>query len=170
MTGDDIVSVKTETAEEREPGVAIQRRISPRLLGMAVVAGVLVTLGIGALADTLAIAPLHPPTQTSHAQQAGLYSIALVVNPAPLTSGAETAFTLRVIDVSGKAVGDARVTCDYTMPAMPMPTMLVAASERGAGVYTCRETLTDPGAWALTVTLTPHGGAAVHTTFALQAR
>ncbi len=171
VTGDDIVSPNPETTEvEREPGIATRRRFSPRLLGLAVVTGILVTLGIGALADALAVAPLRPPTRGSDAQQAGLYTVALAVNPAPLTSGAQTTFTLRVSDVSGKAVSAARITCDYTMPAMPMPTMLVAASESGAGVYTCRETLTDPGAWALTVTLAPPGDAAVHTTFALQAR
>ncbi len=153
-----------------EADAAARRRVSPRLRGLAVTLGILAVLGIGALADGLAVAPLRPPTQAGATQQAGLYTLALAVSPEPLTAGAETAFTLRVTDVSGATVSGGRVTCDYTMPAMPMPTMIVTASDEGAGVYTCRETLTDPGAWTLAVTLTPLGGAPVHTAFTLQAR
>jgi hypothetical protein len=147
-----------------------RRRVSPRLLALAVVVAVLAVLGVGALADTLAVAPLRPPTQTGATQQAGLYTLSLAVNPEPLTASAETTFTLRITDVAGAPVSGARVACDYTMPAMPMPTMHVTATADAAGAYICRETLTDAGAWALTITLTPPGGAPVHTTFPLQAR
>jgi len=149
---------------------SIRRRVSPRLLGLIVVIVTLAVLGVGALADTLAVAPLRPPTRAGGAQQAGLYTLALTINSEPLTAGAETDFLLRVTDVSGAPVSGAAITCDFTMPAMPMPTMLVTATSNGAGTYTCREALTDPGAWALTVTLTPPGSAPVHTKFTLQAR
>ncbi len=162
------MSVSPETSEQ--VGVSARRRVSPRVLGLVVVVGILAVLGIGALADTLAVAPLRPPTQAGVTQQAGLNTLTLSVSPEPLTAGAETAFTLRVTDVSGAAVRGAHIVCDFAMPAMPMPTMLVTASEGGAGAYTCQEALTDPGAWALTVTLTPRNGAPVHTTFTIQAR
>jgi hypothetical protein len=147
-----------------------QGRVSPRLLALAVVVTALAVLGVGALADTLAVAPLRPPTQADATQQAGLYTLSLAVNPEPLTARAETTFTLRITDVAGAPVRGARVACDYTMPAMPMPTMHVTATSDAAGAYICHETLTDSGAWALTITLTPPDGAPVHTTFPLQAR
>lgn len=162
------MSVSPGTSEQTY--APARRRVSPRMLGLVVVVGILAVLGLGALADTLAIAPLRPPTQAGYSQQAGLYTLALSLSPEPLTAGAETAFTLRVTDVTGAAVRGAHIVCDFTMPAMPMPSMLVAASEEGAGVYTCREALTDPGAWALTATLTPLSDTSVHTTFTLQAR
>lgn len=163
------MSVTPETTSETPSPT--RRRGSPRVLGLAVVIGILAVLGVGALADTLAVAPLRPPTQAGATQQAGLYTLTLTVSPEPLTAGAETTFTVRVTDTAGAPVSGARVTCDYTMPAMAMPTMLAPATAGGeAGSYTCHEALTDPGAWALTITLTPPGGAPVHTTFPLQAR
>lgn len=166
------MGVRPEAANVTEQSVSIQqaRRISPRLLGLIVVFGIMATLGIGALADTLAVAPLRPPTRAGASQRAGLYTLALAVSPEPLTAGSETAFSLQVTDVSGAPVTGATVICDFTMPAMPMPTMLVTASDSGSGVYTCQEALTDPGAWSLGITLTPHGSGPVHTAFALQAR
>ena len=164
------MGVSSETSEQVGASASARRAVSPRLLGLVVVMSILAVLGIGALADTLAVAPLRPPTQASHSQQAGLYTLALAIQPEPLTAGAATSFTLSVTDVSGAAVSGARIVCDFTMPAMPMPAMLVTASDRGAGVYSCQEVLPDPGAWGLTITLTPHEGAPVHTTFALQAR
>jgi hypothetical protein len=167
------VSANPETRESAESYATVHRRIAPRLLALAVVIGILAVLGVGALADTLAVAPLRPPSQAGESQQAGIYTLALSMKPEPLTAGAETTFTLLVTDVSGAPVHNAHVTCDFTMPAMPMPKMLIVASEDGAGRYTCHETLTDPGAWAMTATLTPPdapGGAPVHTTFTLQAR
>jgi YtkA-like protein len=162
------MSVTPETTSEAAPSG--RRHVSPRLLGLAVTLGILAALGVGALADLLAVAPLHPPTRAAGVQQAGLYTLALAVNPEPLTASAATTFTLRITDVSGAPVSDARVTCDYTMPAMPMPEMVVMATSGSVtGTYICRETLTDPGAWALTITLIPPGGAPVHTTFPLQA-
>lgn len=162
------MSVAPETTEESAVSVPVKRRVSPRLLGLVVVTSILVVLGVGALADTLAVAPLRPATRTGNTQQAGLYSLALAISPEPLAANVATTFTLRVTDVSGAPVSGARVTCDFTMPAMPMPTMLVTASATGAGVYICREALTSPGAWALTVTLTPSGGAPLHTIFDVQ--
>lgn len=162
------MSATPQMTNEMEPRP--QRRASSRLLALTVVVTILAVLGIGALADTLAVAPLQPPTQAGAAQQAGLYTLNLTASPEPLTASAETAFTLRITDVTGAPVSGARVTCDFTMPAMPMPTMRVTAAGGVAGAYICRQTLTDPGAWALTVTLTPPGGAPIHTTFPLQAR
>ncbi|HEU0027067.1 MAG TPA: FixH family protein [Ktedonobacterales bacterium] len=162
------MSVTPQTTSETEPRP--RRQASPRLLALAVVVAILAVLGVGALADTLAVAPLRPPTREGATQQAGLYTLTLTVSPEPLTASAETNFTLRITDVSGAPVGGARVICDYTMPAMPMPTMRMTATSGAAGTYICRETLTDAGAWALTITLTPPGGAPVYTTFPLQAR
>lgn len=143
---------------------------SPRALGLVVTLAILATLGIGALADTLATAPLRPATRLTTTQQAGIYGLKLSVSPEPLKAGARTTFAMQVTDATGAAVENAQVVCNFTMPAMPMPLMLVTArSGSSVGIYTCQETLTSPGAWALTVTLTPRGRSAAHTTFALQA-
>lgn len=171
---EDRVSVEPETRQaatraadepKRPP-----RRLSPRALALLVTLAFVTTLGVGALADTLAVAPLRPPTQTAASRQAGLYIVTLTISPEPLTAGAETAFTVRVTDTTGEPVRGARVTCDYTMPAMPMPQMLITASEETAGVYACHETLTDPGGWALAISVTPPSAEAVRASFALQAR
>ena len=74
-------------------------RAPRRLLALAIVGGILAMLGVGALADTLAVAPL-PPKQAGANQRAGLDTLALAIAPEPLTAGLETAFTLRVTDVS----------------------------------------------------------------------
>jgi YtkA-like protein len=163
-----MINSTPRTTNEMEPPPP--RRVSPRLLALVVVVVILAVLGVGALADTLAVAPLRPPTQAGATQQAGLYTLDLAISPKPLTATTETTFTVRITDVASAPVSAARVICDYTMPAMPMPTMRVTATSGAAGTYLCRETLTDPGAWALTITLTPPDGAPVHTTFPLQAR
>jgi YtkA-like protein len=164
------VSVTSQLADATAPVQPARRRPSRRLLALLIVGGGGAVLGVGALADTLAVAPLRPPTHAVASQRAGLDATTLSVSPEPLTAGQETAFTLQVSDVTGAPVNGAQITCDYTMPAMPMPTMLVAARADGGGRYICEETLSDPGAWALSVTVTMPGASAVHTVFALQAR
>jgi hypothetical protein len=127
------------------------------------------TLGVGALADTLAVAPLRPATRANTSQQAGIYSLTLAISPEPLTANVLTTFLIRASDPSGAPVSDARIVCDFTMPAMPMPLMRVPARQSAPGAYACQEILTDPGAWTLTITMTPPPGGAVHSAFALQA-
>jgi hypothetical protein len=138
-------------------------------LGLLVTVMILVTLGAGALADTLATAPLRPATRANTTRQAGTYMLTLSVSPEPLQAGKLTTFTVQAKDATGMALTNAQASCNFTMPAMPMPLMLVTARVVAPGIYSCPATLTATGAWALTVTLTPAGAPTVHTTFALQA-
>ncbi|HEX9037167.1 MAG TPA: FixH family protein [Ktedonobacterales bacterium] len=149
---------------------AALRNITRRSLALVVVCGALGLLGIGALADTLAVAPLHPPTRAIMTNQAGLDNISLTISPGPLTAGRNTAFTLRIQDSAGAPVAQAHVVCDFTMPAMPMPAMRPIAVEQSPGVYMCQETLPDAGMWAVTISFTAPANVSAHTTFALQSR
>lgn len=45
----------------------------------------------------------------------------LEFDAAPLTTMTPTPFTLTLMDPAGTDIRQARVTCDLTMPAMPMP-------------------------------------------------
>jgi hypothetical protein len=139
-------------------------------VALVVTAMILVTLGAGAMADTLATAPLRPATRANTTKQAGTYMLTLSVSPEPLQAGEPTTFAVQAKDATGMALTKAQVSCNFTMPAMPMPLMLVTAQVGAPGVYLCPETLTATGAWALTVTITPVGGSSAHTTFDLQAK
>ena len=136
-------------------------------VAVAVVA--LAVLGVGWLADS-ATSFTASPTSGGVSRQAGLATVTLHVAPSPLQANVPEMFTMHVVDVTGKPVTGAAVTCALSMPAMEMslaPTM--ATSSKVAGDYTCDTRLAHSGRWSLLVRLALAGQPPTHVTFALEA-
>lgn len=134
-----------------------------------VAAAVVLVLALGWAVDSLAT--LAPTVHFSNgaAQQAGLYRIALTLDPAVPHAGSAQRYALSVSDTSGKAVSGAHVQLTLTMATMDMPPIHLTATPSGNGVYTATGALSMPGEWHADVTLTPPAGAAVHTQFDIAA-
>lgn len=94
-------------------------------------------------------------------------SVTLQVDPFPPRSMREATFTITVTDPNGAALQGATVTCDMTMPAMPMPVNRPEALEVDPGVYAARVLFTMAGGWEAAVHVAPPDGQAETFTFAM---
>lgn len=84
-------------------------------------------------------------------KQAGPYAVTVTLDKNPPVTG-DNAVTIAVKE-AGKAITDAQVAIDYSMPAMPgMPAMnYKAATALKGGLYTGTVRFSMSGAWNMTV-------------------
>jgi nitrogen fixation protein FixH len=129
-----------------------------------------VVLALGWAVDGLAqLAPAAHFTN-GQTQQAGLYRVALALDPAQPHASAAERFTLHVTDVSGHAVSTADVRLTLAMPSMEMPPLQLTAAANGKGDYSATSGFAMRGAWVVTARVSPPGGSAVHTDFDIAVR
>lgn len=91
-------------------------------------------------------------------KKAGDYDVVAAIDKNPPVAG-DNILTIAVKDASGKAVTDAKVKVDYTMPAMPgMPAMNYKADAKLEGSeYKATLNLSMSGAWNVAVKITKGG-------------
>jgi hypothetical protein len=91
-------------------------------------------------------------------KKAGDYDVVAAIDKNPPVQG-ENNLTISIKDASGKAVTDAAVKVDYTMPAMPgMPAMNYKADAKLDGKeYKAKLNLSMAGAWNIAVKITKGG-------------
>lgn len=85
-------------------------------------------------------------------KKVGEYTVIASIDKNPPIAG-ENALTVSVKDASGKAVTDAKVKVDYSMPAMPgMPAMNYKADAvMKDGLYSAKLNLSMSGGWNIAV-------------------
>lgn len=91
-------------------------------------------------------------------KQAGEYDVKVTIDKNPPVTG-DNEVAVAVKDAAGKAVGDAKVVVDYSMPAMPgMPPMNYKTDAVAKGdVYLATMNLSMAGPWNVAVKITRGG-------------
>lgn len=92
------------------------------------------------------------------AKKAGEFDVVVKIDKNPPVTG-DNGVTVSVKDAAGKAVKDAKVVVDYSMPGMPgMPPMNYKADAAPKGdVYGANMNLSMAGPWNITVKITAGG-------------
>jgi hypothetical protein len=93
----------------------------------------------------------------SAAQKVGDINVALTINPYPPTMRQPTEFSVTLTDASGKAINDAKVTLDLTMPEMYMPPNKPALNFIADGKYSAMGQFTMRGWWRIEVIIARGG-------------
>lgn len=91
-------------------------------------------------------------------KKAGEYEVAVMIDRNPPVVG-DNNIAIAVRDSAGKDVTDARVTVEYSMPAMPgMPAMRYKAeAELKGNEYRAKMNLPTPGSWTVVVKIARQG-------------
>jgi hypothetical protein len=91
-------------------------------------------------------------------KKAGEFDVVVTIDKNPPVTG-DNGVTIAVKDAGGKAVKDAKVVVDYSMPAMPgMPPMNYKADAMLKGdVYAATMNLSMAGPWNIAVKITREG-------------
>lgn len=91
-------------------------------------------------------------------KKAGEYDVAVMIDRNPPVVG-DNNIAIAVRDSAGKDVTDARVTVEYSMPAMSgMPAMRYKAeAELKGNEYRAKMTLPTPGSWTVVVKIARQG-------------
>ena len=91
-------------------------------------------------------------------KKAGDFDVVVTIDKSPPVTG-DSDVTVSVKDAAGKAVKDAKVVVDYSMPAMPgMPPMNYKADAMPKGdVYVATMNLSMAGPWNVTVKISAGG-------------
>ena len=96
--------------------------------------------------------------QNTAAQKSGAMIVALALNPYPPSAGVPSTFDVKLTDLNGKAIDDATISLDLTMPSMWMPPNQLTMDFVSAGKYTASGQFTMRGGWRIEVLIT-RGGA-----------
>ena len=88
------------------------------------------------------------------AQKAGDMIVSLTLNPNPPRAGTPSQFNVTLTDVNGKAIDDAIITLDLTMPSMWMPPNQPAMEFVSAGKYSTTAPFTMRGEWRIEIIIT----------------
>jgi hypothetical protein len=92
------------------------------------------------------------------AQKSGDMIVSLTLNPNPPRAGTPSEFEVTLTDLNGKAIDDASITLNLTMPSMWMPPNQPAMEFVSAGKYRTTAPFTMRGEWRIEVIIT-RGGA-----------
>lgn len=84
-------------------------------------------------------------------QKVGNLTVSIALSPYPPVGFQESNFAITLIDEQGKAISDASVVLDLTMPAMPMPSNQVEAKYTDNGLYQGTGRFTMRGLWRIEV-------------------
>lgn len=149
----------------RAPSVAIRRR------AILVSLGILLFLLFVGLGDALGGFLPHTtaPFANGHTQSAGNLQVTLQFTPNPpkYSSDPTTLVQMTIQGRDGHPVDGARVQLSLVMVTMDMGANETPLQGLGQGRYQARVAFLMPGAWQVTVTVTPPGGASASTTFAV---
>ena len=86
-------------------------------------------------------------------QKAGKLNVTLALSPYPPAGFQQASYDVTLTDENGKAVSDASVLLDLTMPAMPMPSNQVEAKYTDNGLYQGTGRFTMRGLWRIVVVI-----------------
>ncbi len=81
----------------------------------------------------------------------------LSFDPDPFDVMSPVTLSLQLVDANGKAIDNAQVSYDLTMPAMKMPPSQPQAASQGNGLYTTQTTFSMSGDWRADVTVVQGG-------------
>ena len=93
----------------------------------------------------------------SAAQKIGDMIVVLTINPYPASMRQPTEFAVTLKDASGKALDDAEISLDLTMPSMWMPPNSPALQFVSDGKYSATGQFTMRGWWRVEVVITRNG-------------
>jgi hypothetical protein len=88
------------------------------------------------------------------AQRSGDMIISLALNPYPPSAGQPSDFDITLTDVNGKAINDASISLNLTMPSMWMPPNQPAMEFVSDGKYHATAPFTMRGGWRIEVIIT----------------
>jgi hypothetical protein len=91
------------------------------------------------------------------AQRSGDMIVSLALSPYPPSVGQSSAFDITVTDFNGKAIDDASISLDLTMPSMWMPPNQLAMQFVSDGKYHAEGQFTMRGGWRIEVVITRGG-------------
>lgn len=147
-------------------GTRLSRRAALALAG-----GALGVLGIGWLADVLAVVPLSAPPTGPLTRQVGLDHVTLDLHPSPPRAGSPAQATLTVRGADGSPLAGLAVQVAGVMVEMDMRLPTQQAAEQPAGArYTCALTFLMPGTWRVDVRFGPPGGSPLTASFDVTVR
>jgi len=153
-------------APRQAPPVGVIRRRA-----LLVSLGILLFLLLVGLGDALGGFLPHTTTPFANgsAQTAGALRVTLQFTPNPpkVSGDPSTQLDLTLQDQHGQAVDGARVQVSLVMVTMDMGVNDMTALGLGQGRYQAKVAFLMPGAWQVTVNVTPPGGASASTTFAV---
>ena len=95
--------------------------------------------------------------QNTAAQKSGDMIVSLALNPYPPSAGNVTTFDVKLTDLNGKAIDDASISLDLTMPSMWMPPNQLTMGFVSDGKYSATGQFTMRGGWRIEV-VTTRGG------------
>ena len=146
------------------PSVAVIRRRA-----VFISLGILLFLLFVGLGDALGSFLPHTtaPFTNGRTQTAGDFQVTLQFTPNPpkYSSDPTTLAQMTIRGHGGQVADGTRVQLGLTMVTMDMGANETPAQGLGQGRYQARVAFLMPGAWQVTVTVTPPGGASVSTTF-----
>jgi hypothetical protein len=132
---------------------------TPRLsrrAALALAGGTLGVLGIGWLADLLAVLPLSAAPSGPLTTQVGLYHVTLDLHPSPPRVGSSAQATIAVLSPEGAALTGLVVDVAATMIEMDMLLPTQRAHELpGQARYGCALIFTMAGTWRVDVRFAP---------------
>jgi hypothetical protein len=102
-------------------------------------------------------------------QTVGDLTATLSVNPYPPSAMGQAEFLFKLVDGQGWPVTGAKVGCDMTMPAMPMPPNHPTGVESSPGVYRMEVMFTMAGDWEAAVQALLSDGSVTEFVFAMNA-
>lgn len=154
-----------KSTPRRAPSVAIRRR------AILVSLGILLFLLFVGLGDALGGFLPHTtaPFANGRTQSAGDLQVTLQFTPNPpkYSSDPTTLVQMTIQGRDGQPVDGARVQLSLVMVTMDMGANETTPQGVGQGRYQARVAFLMPGAWQVTVTVTPLGSADASTTFAV---
>lgn len=154
-----------KSAPRRGASVAIRRR------AILVSLGILLFLLFVGLGDALGGFLPHTtaPFANGRTQSAGDLQVTLQFTPNPpkYSSDPTTLVQMSIQGRAGQPIDGARVQLSLVMVTMDMGANEMTPQGVGQGRYQARVAFLMPGAWQVTVTVTPPGGASASTTFAV---
>jgi hypothetical protein len=91
------------------------------------------------------------------AQKSGDMIVSLALNPYPPSAGQPIEFNVALTDLNGKAIDDAIISLNLTMPSMWMPPNQPDMQFVSGGKYNTTAPFTMRGAWRIEVVITRDG-------------
>ncbi len=93
------------------------------------------------------------PENTAILESEGLL-VSMTLNPYPPSVSKASTFEIKLSDAEGKAILNATISVDLTMPGMYMPPNLLTLEPIGAGKYAATGRFTMRGPWRMEVVIT----------------
>jgi hypothetical protein len=140
-----------------------------RRAALLIAAGIFAVLALGWLADTAGLFAPAPSFTNGQAQRAGVYTVALALDPAQPRAGKDQLFAVRVSDNHGHAISGQNVRVIVSMPPMDMPPHELGVTSGQNGAYTAHGSFPMVGLWTVTVQV-GSGAAAGETSYVVRVR